>query len=140
MTLNEKLKWACRLSMLLCAGVITFNQYMAFRIQQNNFAKLVSVSTTTNMILADTRTLHAKLDRLTVGSQEPMGASEDGPHGRIIPTIRNTTKEAEQAVIEARDIMRRVDGIIADVEAGRIGAHVEASIWKGTGTITLQRN
>ena len=140
MTLNEKLRWACRGATLVCMSVITFNQYMAFRIQQNNFAKLVSVSTTTNMILADTRTLHAKLDRLTVGSQEPMGASEDGPHGRIIPTIRNTTKEAEQAVIEARDLLKRFDRMLDDVESGRTQVKLSGSLWKGEASARLERN
>lgn len=63
----------------------------------------------------------------------PDGELEDGKMGaRIIPQVRDLTREANEAVIEVREFVR-------DVKEGRLGAHVEGSLWKGTADVTLRK-
>ena len=140
MTINEKLKWAFRGSTLALAAFAAWYAHSAYQYAKRAGDVGHSVSNTSSCILADTRALHAKLDRLTVGSEEPMGAAGDEPHGRIIPTIRNTTKEAEQAVIEARDMLKRFDRMLDDIEAGRTQVKLSGSLWKGEASARLERN
>lgn len=71
---------------------------------------------------------------------EGAGELEPGKMGaRILPNVRNLSEEALAATIEARDELKRIRKLIDDIEAGRVGIHVEGSIMKGKHDITLRR-
>lgn len=52
--------------------------------------------------------------------------------GRILPDTR-------EALARALEILEKVNRIVDDIDAGRIGAHVEHNLWKGEGNVTLRR-
>ena len=133
MTLNEKLAWACRAATSLAILLVAYNQYTTAL--QAKRAGDIGYSTNAHCanLTSELRDLNRKLDRLQVGSEPLMGA-EGEPMGRerIIPATKDTIQEV-------RDFLAKLDGLVDDVESGRIGAHVEGSLWKGEANISLRR-
>lgn len=62
-----------------------------------------------------------------------------GANGRILPQVRDLTREANEAVIESRQILRKVDRLITDVESGAVGLKITGSVLRGEARVEAER-
>lgn len=75
-----------------------------------------------------------------VNEHPPTDDVEPKMGARILPTVRSLADEAHQATIESRAILRKVDKLITDIEAGAVGVEIDGSIMRGHAEAKLKRN
>jgi hypothetical protein len=120
-------------------GWLTVYSYLGVQTANKNLVTLYNRESNTYNAMIDLnvslRELRSRIDRLgSAASGEPEGGYGAEPkEGRILP-------DAHSAIEEVRDLLRKFDTLLDDVQAGRAGAHVTGSIWGGTADITLRRN
>lgn len=104
----------------------------------------IDALTAANQTIADQQATIDQQERIIaawVDEHPPTdGELEEGAMGaRILPTIRHSAEEANGAIIEIRDLGKRISKTFDDVEAGRTGLQVKFSLMKGEAHIVLEK-
>lgn len=132
---SSRLRIGVFMAFVACVSWCAFNTLQLRQMRQESFAQEARVANR----LSELR-LSIQDQACRCVPEGDVGEDKMGAGGRIIPTVRSLADEAHQATIESRQILRKVDRLITDIESGAVGVELDGSIMRGHAEAKLKRN